>query len=228
MSTHAAIEPARNDAFVTEFLDAYLTPSFGALTKREADILVFTLLYKHGAFGARPDIQQVSRILRLNPARVRGYLRDMDLRDTTIDEAWFAREVKQLLAVVKVDADGRHIILGVERDSLRAEIVERIKRLGSTPEFGNNRELLQIDFATFGAFIASFASPEEIDRLRQGFLGADGKAKLKPGELVTQLVGDALKKAVGDAASDVLKDNVAKPVIDWCGGVVTDLLKSWK
>ena len=78
------------------------------------------------------------------------------------------------------------------------------------------------------SFVASCASPAEIDRLRPDFLGADGKARLKPGELVTQLVGDALRKAPGDTASDVLKDKVSKPVIDRFGGIVTDLLKSRK
>lgn len=227
MTLHATIGQARKDLFVDDFLDAYLTPSFGAMTKRETELLVFTLLYKHGAFGPRPDIQQISRALRVAPARVRSYLRDMDLRDTTIDEAWFKREVKQLLARVKADAQGKHVILGVERDIIRAEIVERIKLLGSTPEFGNNRELLVIDFATFGAFVAELASPEEIERLRDDFREAGGDAKLKPGEIVAELVGSAVKKAVGEAAGDALKDQVAKPLIDWAGGAIKGFLKGW-
>jgi hypothetical protein len=65
------------------FLDRYLTPAFGSLTKSEVDLLVFSLLTEVGYLRPSDSQYDIARRLRVTPTRVRSLTMQMELRDTT-------------------------------------------------------------------------------------------------------------------------------------------------
>lgn len=64
-----------------EFLNRYMQPSFGALPKKEVDLLVYRLMFDVGyANSEMLDFQAVSRELRISPARAKALYYDAQLR----------------------------------------------------------------------------------------------------------------------------------------------------
>src|ERR1700687_1619349 len=78
----AITEPEAAQAFATAFVGEYLTPAFGARSKSEIDLLVFTCLIEARALDPAAPIYDIARTFNLTPARVRTLLFNWQLRAT--------------------------------------------------------------------------------------------------------------------------------------------------
>jgi hypothetical protein len=71
----AALSKAGNASkFATVFVSAYMSPAFGARSKSEIDLLVFSCLIEAGAIDPGAPAYEIARALNITPARVRNLI----------------------------------------------------------------------------------------------------------------------------------------------------------
>jgi hypothetical protein len=79
-------KPAAAQKFAGAFIEGYLSPAFGARSKSELDLLVFTCLIEAKAIDPAEPIYDIARALNIPPARVRAFLLNWQLRTTKAGE----------------------------------------------------------------------------------------------------------------------------------------------
>ena len=96
-----ALTDAQHARFARGFLDRYLTPAFGSLTKSELDLLVFSLLHEVGYLRPTDSQYDIARRLRVAPTRVRSLTMQMELRDTSQTEASLVTRIVDCLSTAR-------------------------------------------------------------------------------------------------------------------------------
>lgn len=142
--------------FADGFLDAYVARGFGALPKKEIDLLVFTLMTQGGAFGqSGPDIQQISLALKIPANRVKTLVYEMGLRSGQANEdSWFRERLFHVVHTTRFIPSQSRIEFGVEDPLLRSEIEGRLKRKGHFPDYSFSKDILKIDLEGFGLLLS--------------------------------------------------------------------------
>src|SRR5580704_2550840 len=96
-----ALTDAQHARFARGFLERYLTPAFGSLTKSEIDLLVFSLLHEVGFVRPSDSQYEIARRLRVTPARVRSLTMQMQLRDATQTDASLVARIVECLSTAR-------------------------------------------------------------------------------------------------------------------------------
>lgn len=138
-----------------KFLVAYRTPSFGALPKREIDLLVMNLLFKTQVIDENDSDQKISRQLFVAESKVRALRYELDVRNQALDDKWIKRELIAALekASVFTAQDQGRIALHVRRPLLRKEIEDLLAKDNSFADYSFNRDLLILRAEAFGKLL---------------------------------------------------------------------------
>jgi hypothetical protein len=141
--------------FCDKFLQAYISPCFGSLSKKEIDLLVFRLLIKTGAIDLSNDQQSISRQLSIPISKVKSMIYDIHLRDENCDAVWFRQEALKALQHTRFCSIGRkiEIQLCIENPLLRKELEATIKELNGFADYSFNSEILRIDFDVYALLL---------------------------------------------------------------------------
>ncbi|WP_157450277.1 hypothetical protein [Bradyrhizobium sp. ARR65] len=83
--TKALSKSANASTFGTAFVDGYLSPAFGARSKSEIDLLVFSCLIAAGAIDPALPTYEIARALNITQSRVRSLVLNWQLRNTARD-----------------------------------------------------------------------------------------------------------------------------------------------
>ena len=79
-------------AFLDDFLENYLSRGFGSQSKRELDVLVIHLLCKYGGLEKSTN-NELSHLLQITEARVRGLLYEAKLKYPPEDENYIEKQI---------------------------------------------------------------------------------------------------------------------------------------
>jgi hypothetical protein len=222
-------------AFAAEFLRQAQLQGFGALSKRDLELLVFVLLERDGAIDRNASNHAAAQRLRVTPAKLRalrgdGYARWRQLVAEPADTA-LRRILGHVLTSDNLRAGSRHVSERSRKDGFLAVRVEHpddrqlfeqaILDAGALPVYERNREVLAVRFDTLVALAE-----------RSGFLQPDTGAvlaelrRLAPG---AEELADLLKKDVArlrwEDARNALNSLGAKAVSSSAEGAVKALLK---
>ena len=77
--------PANAEKFTGAFITAYMSPAFGARSKTEIDLLVFSCLIEAGVINPEAPEYDIARALNITPARVRNLIFNWQLRSPPAD-----------------------------------------------------------------------------------------------------------------------------------------------
>ena len=191
-------------AFATEFLRQTQLQGFGALSKRDLELLVYVLLERDGAIERNASNHAAAALLRITPAKLRalrsdGYARWRQLVAEPADAA-LRRILGNVLTEANLRAGSRHVsersrkdgflAVRVEHPDDRLQFEQAILDAGALPVYERNREVLAVRFDT----LVTLAE-------RGGFLQADTEAVVK-----------ALRKLAptSEELADLLKKDVAR------------------
>jgi hypothetical protein len=78
----ALSKPGSAAKFTSAFIAAYMSPAFGARSKTEIDLLVFSCLIEAGAIDPDAPEYDIARALNITPPRVRNLILNWQLRST--------------------------------------------------------------------------------------------------------------------------------------------------
>ena len=198
-------------AFAAEFLRQTQLQGFGALSKRDLELLVYVLLERDGAIDRNSSNHAAASLLRITPAKLRalrsdGYARWRQLVAEPADVA-LRRILGHVLTDANLRAGSRHVsersrkdgflAVRVEHPDDRLQLEQAILDAGALPVYERNREVLAVRFDTLVALAE-----------RGGFLQPDVEAMLK--ELrrlapASEELADLLKKDLAKLRWDDLR-----------------------
>ena len=225
-------KPAAATAFVTMFVDGYLTPAFGARTKSEIDLLVLGCLINAGALDPGAPVYDLARALNLTPTRVRSLILNWQLRSSgqNLD---LRGALVQALGKTRFAKNGSLLTFGIENPLLREEVEARLKRRGIFADASFSREIVRLPVDAFAEFLDDLVDEATKRELRRRLVedhqlpDRSFKALLagllsKLGEKVAGQAGEAIVGELLKPFGSKAVENVAERV----GAFVASLLRS--
>src|SRR5690606_22308474 len=222
-------------AFASEFLRQTQLQGFGALSKRDLELLVFVLLERDGAIDRNASNHAAAAQLRVTPAKLRalrrdGYARWRQLVAEPADEA-LRRILGNVLTEANLRAGSSHVsersrkegflAVRIEHPDDRQQFEQAVLDSGGLPVYERNREVLAVRFDTLVALAE-----------RSGFLQPDTEAvvaALRGLAPASQELAELLRKDITRIAwADVrntLNSLGAKAVAGSAEGAVRGLLR---
>ncbi len=147
-----------------KLLEVYCYPSFGSISKKEFEIVLFGELYRKGILGK--DIHEISRRLRISTSRVKRLLLEYGLRYK--DQEDLRRQLREALINIIVDKpENDWVLLYIEDPYLHEYIQEILKEEGFVADMSLNRSLLKIKDEALAVLLVKVLSRNEIENVRQ-------------------------------------------------------------
>lgn len=220
-------DPRKAALFAEHLAEGYLTPAFGARSKSEIDLLVFTALIKAGAIDPTGPVYELSRALNLTPARVRTLIFNWQLRDPSLRNDLSA-SLREALQKTRFSKDGTLLTFGIESPLLKEEVIARLKAKGVFADSTFSRDIVRMPVEAFVEFLNDLIDPETkkrfTDRLTKDKQLEDKSFKA----IASSVLGKFGEKLAGEVGKEVAKDIVgaATPMARNFGTFLMGLLKS--
>lgn len=159
-----------SENFGKEFLEHYLSGSFGSMSKSETEILIFHLLSKHFEISSNYEI---SNLLKMSETKAKNltlnaHLRyprqsgDEIVRETLVDIA------KKFSAIY--DEQNGEVKIHIQSSVQKREMINAINKLGSFADYGLNNEILKIRINTLFSLFEKFLDKEKFKDTVQIYL----------------------------------------------------------
>jgi hypothetical protein len=220
----ALSKPAVAVKFIGSFIDGYLLPAFGARSKTETDLLVFSCLVEARAIDPDGPIFDIARALNITPTRARSLLLDWQLHSSVPSDLRqaFAKAIKK----TRFSKDGTLLTFGVENPLLKEEIVASLKRKGFFADSSFSKEIIRLPVEALGEFLDEIVDDKTKDEVRAALV----KDKQLPdksfkalatgvlSKLGEKVAGEVGKEIAGEVAGKVVKPRAWRSVSYSCSG----------
>lgn len=150
---------------LTELLERYLTPAFGALPKLEVELIILESLVQLGAISPGPQSYELVSKLKVTRAKARKLIYERELRRSSKED--LDARVKELLLEPLVDRKGDQFILEVDNPLLSDHLRDTIQRLGYITDGSFSPSLVKLSIKAFAALIENNlnADPKQVRQL---------------------------------------------------------------
>ncbi len=207
-------------------LKAYCLPAFGALPKREVDLLLFDLLFETGLLRSDASIYDLMRDLRVGRSKARNLLYDREVRLATNGEAALDTRLRALLGKASFAQDGSYFVLEVENPLIQAHMRERLRELNHLTDSSFNPQLVRLQPAAVTALAATIIPEAERERIRKALVKAGAPDDSFHGVLrgAFEKLGGQIAKEAGSRAAGALLDRAGEfltPVFEASAGAIT-------
>lgn len=211
-----------------ELLEAYLSPAFGSMSKRDFEILLFTKLQDLDLFEQNPDLYILVSELKVTRVKARNLLYESGLRQTSV--AALDEELKKFLVSPIFLQDNDKIGLEIQNPFLIDHIKAKLRKLKHITDGSFSPELLKLTPVAFIALFDSYIPEKSKKEILKTFI----EMGLKKDTSFTGLLKGVLKslgKKIADEAGGKLADSVVdyldpllKGSIELIKGKFTDLV----
>jgi hypothetical protein len=221
----ALSKPSVAAKFIGSFIDGYLLPAFGARSKTETDLLVFSCLVEAKAIDPDGPIFDIARALNITPTRARSLLLDWQLRSSAPSDLRqaFAKAIKK----TRFSKDGTLLTFGVENPLLKEEIVASLKRKGFFADSSFSKEIIRLPVEALVEFldeIVDDATKDEVCAVLVKDKQLPDKSFKAVATGVLSKLGEKVAGEVGKELAGELVGKVAKPLTDKAIGFLSGLL----
>jgi hypothetical protein len=209
MSLDPEVIAAKRDTaalFARSFLGGYLNPAFGARSKYETDLLVFSCLVEAKALDPGGPIYDIARALNISPTRARTLVLNWQLR-TAMSLGDIRGAMAAALKKTRYSTDGTLMTFGVESPLLKEEIVARLRKAGVFADTSFSRELVRLPVAAFVDFFDGLVDDETKKAIKDALV----KDKQLPDKSFKALATGVLKK-LGEKFADKAGGDLAEAV----------------
>lgn len=191
-------------------LTTYLSPAFGSLTKRETDILIFSVLEKIGYIEENPTLYSLVQKLRITRAKARHLLYERELR--RLGEKDLDEKVKDILKRPLIQKQGELFVLEIENPLVIDHLRSKVQSLGYASDGSFSPSLVKLSDGAIIALLDSLLDEKRKAGVKKEFIKAGLPDKSFKGILKDLL--KALGKKAADEAGSKVVESVLGPVID--------------
>jgi hypothetical protein len=214
-----ATEPERAKQALVKFMQAYITPAFGSLPKREIDIALFQILQDLKIFDKNPEIYTLLSSLRVTRHKARGVLYEANLRrdsDSNLDDELF-----DLLKDPVFLKDNDKVCLEIGNPLLIDHLKHSLRKVKRITDGSFSPELVKLTPEAYIALInAKFARVSKKD-IKQALIDCGAKKQINAKTLFLSVLKNIGTKILGDA-----NDSAGEAIGDYLGGLITHASKN--
>ena len=206
-----------------ELLKEYIKPAYGAMSKRDFDIILFMKLQELEVIAKTPEIYDVVSSLKVTRAKARNLIYESKLRTSTEND--LENELKELVSS-PILKDGDKVSLEIGNPYLADYLRSKLRSLNHITDGSFSNELLKM---TVDAYIDLFISvlPDCREDIEKALIRSGAKKDTSLKSIVKSIVEKLAKKALGDIGDAVI-DNVSdylKPIIE---GQITNITNRFR
>ena len=164
-SLEKADEKDVKDRFI-ELVNSYLQPSYGSMSKRDFEILLFMKLQELQAIKEDTDLYQLIKDLKISRTRVRNLLYEAKMR--TSEDADLDSELIKLLEKPVFLKDGDKVAIEIQNPLLTDHFRFKLKKLNYITDGSFSAELVKLTYSAYIELVVSLTSEEvkqETERL---------------------------------------------------------------
>lgn len=227
MKIITSLKAAKSDSVKRIFIDfvkEYLTPSYGSMSKRDFEILLFMKLQELGAIQKDPDLYQLIKDLKISRTRVRNLLYEAKMR--TSKEEDLDNELIQLLQKPVFLKDGDKVAIEIQNPLLTDHFRFKVKELGFITDGSFSAELVKLNYSAYIALVESMISVEAKKTTVELLVDADIMKDTSFKGVFTELVKKIGAKIANEAGEQAIEDAVKylSPIISGKIGDAKDIL----
>lgn len=197
-------------------LKAYSAPSFGSMTKRDTDIMLFMALQDLGILEKTPSIYDVIQLLHVTRSKARNLIYECSLRRQ--EEQNLDQELKKLIVKPIFMRDGDKVCIEVDNPLLIDYIRQSLKTLGHITDSSFNAELVKMRPEAFAALYTSLLPEGSINTINARFIALGVQEDRSPQALVIKVIKVIAHAALGKAGES-FAGTVCETLGNWFSGV---------
>lgn len=211
-----------------DFLGAYLASGFGALPKREIDLLIFGMMFTTGMVADGDSDQKISRVLKITAAKVRSLRYERSLRISRAEADWVRKGLIEHLKNARIHAErGRpSVAMWIPDILLRKEIEDLIDPANGFPDYSFNKEVLVLHSPAFEQLLRHALPQENWARfeaaMRNDLPGDHSGAS--PSALLEIFLHASAKRA-GEVAGEAIFGGIFAALLDGGAGKIAAWVK---
>ena len=192
-----------------KLLEGATTPAFGALPKREVELLHLDALISVGYLDDTPELYALVRQLRMTKSRARALLYERELR--RLDSARLDDMVKEALRHPLIQKQGETFSLEIENPVVADHIRALLKDIGHASDGSFSPSLIRISLEAAAALIEHFVEKPDRAALKTALVAAGAPDKSLKGAIlgVLKQLGSKTAGKAGEALAGSVADYVA-------------------
>lgn len=161
MEILSLLEQANSDSIKRIFIDfvkEYLTPSYGSMSKRDFEILLFMKLQELKVIDKDPDLYSLIKDLKISRSRARNLLYEAKMRSSN-DEDLNEELIKLLIKPIFLK-DGDKIAIEIQNPLITDHFRFELKKLGHITDGSFSPELVKLNYVAYIALVDKLLSTE--------------------------------------------------------------------
>ena len=210
---------------------AYSSPSFGSLSKRDADVLMFSVLQDLDIVKTNPQIFDVVQQLHITRAKARNLIYESALR--RLDEQKVNDELKMELKRVIVKPlflkDVDKICIEIDNPLLIDYIRRELRNLNHITDGSFSPELVKMTPDAYIDLYKSLLQDFRIKEIEKKLVKLGLKKDKSPGALLTRVIKIICKGALGKVGADLVdvSKEIYENLSDWLEGSYDRIPVNW-
>ncbi|MCP4545275.1 MAG: hypothetical protein GY835_02275 [bacterium] len=196
------------------FLNKYLSPSFGALPKREVDLEVLEALVAIGYVDDEPKVYDLITNLRVTRSKARGLLYDRELR--RLEEPDLNKLVVSAVTGATPHKDGDLFVLEVENPYALDHLRHLVQQSGHASDGSFSSSIIRLSLVAYADLVETILDDSQKDKVKAGLTKAGAPEKSFKG-----LLKGALKK-LGAKVADEAGAEIAEGIGGYVGAILSD------
>ena len=201
-------------------LKAYSNPSFGSISKRDTDIMLFMALQDLGILDTPPSIYDVIQLLHVTRSRARNLIYECSLRRQ--EEQNLDQDLRELIVKPIFLRDGDKVCIEVDNPLLIDYIRQRLKGLKHITDSSFNNELVKMTPEAFSALYTDLLPEESIDAINRKFVALGVQDEKGPLGVVKKVVAIIARAALG-RSGEMLAESTINTIGGWLQGRFDDI-----
>lgn len=198
-------------SILQEFMNWYLNPSFGSMTKHDIDLRVFSMFQKVGVLSSNKDVYEIMRILKVTRAKARNLVYESSLR--MMQDEQLENHLKELMERPLLEREGEKISIEIDNPLLVDFVRKRLKDLNHLTDGSFSPELIRMSYSAFvDLYVKLF--PEKEKHLRKELIKINVKKKVTLSQILPHVLKFAAKTVGGKVLEDFTGDAL-KYATDW-------------
>ena len=197
-----------------ELMKDYLTPAFGAISKRDFDILLFMKFQELELFENNPEIYDIVSSLKVTRTKARNLLYDAKLRDTSQTE--LDKELILLLQSPIFLKDNDKIALEIGNPFLTDHLRAKLKKLGHITDGSFSSELIKLTEKAYLSLFEDMLPDGKKDEIKEALI----ESGIATDTSFKGVMKGVLKKLGKKFAGDV-GDEIAENVGEYLAPIIT-------
>lgn len=224
------VDKAKLQAELFEFLNAFITPAFGSLPKREMELRVFDLMCNLGLIRPEATIYGLMTDLKVTRTKASQLIFDLEIRKHGGDEDRLDQLVKEALMNTRFAKDGDYFVMEIEHPLTLAHMRQKIRALGHISDTSFNSALVRAPVDTVTDLMLEFIPKDQQQSVKNALIRAgapDGSLKgVIKGSL--KRLGQKVIGQAADQVTDHIVDNAADFLKSMTDASVEQIEQQWK